>query len=95
MPPGSPGLRSILTTALHALLLLALAALVYRQYGFAGPLTRDDAICLYSGQQMARGIPPYLSIWDHKGWSCDRLMYTRPGMACPPSESYAAESSVA
>jgi len=51
----------------HAVLILVLSALVYRQYGFAGPLTRDDAIYLYSGQQMAQGIPPYLSIWDHKG----------------------------
>jgi hypothetical protein len=52
---------------LDTLLILALSALAYRQYGFAGPLTRDDAIYLYSGQQMAQGIPPYLSIWDHKG----------------------------
>jgi hypothetical protein len=67
MPQGSPRLKPIHIAALHAALILVLSTLAYRQYGFAGPLMRDDAIHLYSGQQMAHGIPPYLSIWDHKG----------------------------
>ena len=67
MRSSSPGLKPIYIVTVHAALILALSALVYRQYGFAGPLTRDDAIYLYSGQQMAQGTPPYLSIWDHKG----------------------------
>ena len=46
--------------------LLFLAVLVYAQFGFNGKLARDDAIWLYGGQQMAQGIPPYVSIFDFK-----------------------------
>ncbi|MDX6381540.1 MAG: hypothetical protein QOI57_2564 [Rubrobacteraceae bacterium] len=49
------------------LLILALAAFVYSLYGFNGPLLRDYAIYLYSGQRMAEGVPPYVSVFDHKG----------------------------
>lgn len=49
------------------LLVLLISAFAYNQYGFNGLLTRDDAIYLYSGQQMAAGVPPYVSIFDHKG----------------------------
>jgi hypothetical protein len=46
---------------------LALAAFTYSLYGFDGVLLRDYSIYLYSGQRMAEGVPPYLSIFDHKG----------------------------
>jgi hypothetical protein len=49
------------------LLALALAIFVYGMYGFDGALLRDYSIYLYSGQRMAEGIPPYLSVFDHKG----------------------------
>ena len=49
------------------LFILALAALVYGMYGFDGVLLRDYSIYLYSGQRMAEGVPPYVSIFDHKG----------------------------
>lgn len=49
------------------LLILALAAFVYGLYGFDGVLLRDYSIYLYSGQRMAEGVPPYVSIFDHKG----------------------------
>jgi hypothetical protein len=49
------------------LLILALAAFVYGLYGFDGVLLRDYSIYLYSGQRMAEGVPPYTSIFDHKG----------------------------
>lgn len=49
------------------LLVLALAALVYGLYGFDGVLLRDYAIYLYSGQRLAEGVPPYVSVFDHKG----------------------------
>jgi hypothetical protein len=49
------------------LLILALAVFVYGMYGFDGVLPLDYSIYLYSGQRMAEGIPPYLSIFDHKG----------------------------
>lgn len=49
------------------LLVLVLAALVYGLYGFEGVLLRDYSIYLYGGQRMAEGIPPYVSVFDHKG----------------------------
>jgi hypothetical protein len=49
------------------LLVLALAVFVYSLYGFDQVLLRDYSIYLYSGQRMAEGIPPYVSIFDHKG----------------------------
>src|SRR5215210_9212841 len=49
------------------LLVLALAVFVYSLYGFDDVMLRDYSIYLYSGQRMAEGIPPYVSIFDHKG----------------------------
>lgn len=48
-------------------ILFLFALLIYALYGFHGTLVRDDAIYAYSGQRMAAGIPPYVSIFDHKG----------------------------
>ncbi len=50
--------------ALCALIVLMAA---YFRYGFVSPLSRDSGIYLYSGQQFAAGIPPYVSLFDHKG----------------------------
>jgi hypothetical protein len=49
------------------LFILVLAALVYSMYGFEGVLLRDYSIYLYSGQRLAEGVPPYVSVFDHKG----------------------------
>ena len=49
------------------LLVLALAVFVYSLYGFDDVMLRDYSIYLYSGQRMAEGIPPYASVFDHKG----------------------------
>jgi hypothetical protein len=49
------------------LLVLFLAVFVYGMYGFDGALPLDYSIYLYSGQRMAEGVPPYVSIFDHKG----------------------------
>src|SRR5918912_232899 len=49
------------------LLVLFLAVFVYGMYGFDGVLLRDYSIYLYSGQKMAEGVPPYVSVFDHKG----------------------------
>src|SRR5215471_18734382 len=40
---------------------------VYLQYGLNGWLARDPAIYMYGGQQMAQGVPPYVSIFDVRG----------------------------
>ncbi|MDQ3965129.1 MAG: glycosyltransferase family 39 protein [Actinomycetota bacterium] len=44
-----------------------MAAFVYSLYGFNGVLLRDYSIYLYSGQRLAEGVPPYVSVFDHKG----------------------------
>ena len=49
------------------LAVFALTAVVYYSYGIEGGISRDGAIYLYSGQRMAEGVPPYVSIFDHKG----------------------------
>ena len=61
------GKNPFLTSLLLSALVFATAAVVYSQYGFQGKLVRDNAIYVYSGQQMAKGVPPYVSIFDHKG----------------------------
>lgn len=55
------------TSLLTASLVFLIAGAVFSQYGFKGILSFIDAIYLYSGQQMAQGVPPYVSIFDHKG----------------------------
>ena len=52
---------------LPAIFVFIITAVVFSQYGFEGPLTRDNSLVMYSGQQMAGGVPPYVSIFDHKG----------------------------
>lgn len=52
---------------LRALLVVVIAAFIFGLGGFEGRLLRDNAIYVYSGQQMALGVPPYVSIFDHKG----------------------------
>jgi hypothetical protein len=59
--------RAHVRRAFPLILIFALAAVVYFQHGFEGGISRDNAIYLYSGQKMAEGVPPYVSIFDHKG----------------------------
>jgi 4-amino-4-deoxy-L-arabinose transferase-like glycosyltransferase len=37
------------------------------RFGRAGALSRDESVYLYAGQQLAGGVPPYVSIFDPKG----------------------------
>lgn len=50
-----------------AALLLGASVFAFSQYGFEGRLWRDHGILMYSGQQMAKGVPPYVSLFDHNG----------------------------
>jgi hypothetical protein len=59
--------RRRLRGALVFALLAAVTMLVYPVHNLAGGLSRDGAIYLYSGQQLLEGVPPYVSIFDHKG----------------------------
>ncbi|OQY34306.1 MAG: hypothetical protein B6I38_02505 [Anaerolineaceae bacterium 4572_5.1] len=51
---------------INATIVFLAAAFVFSQYGFNGTLRRDDAVFLYSGQQLLKGIPPYISIFQPK-----------------------------
>jgi hypothetical protein len=61
----------ILKKRVRALLIISglfvVASVCFSLVGFEQRLVRDDGIYLYSGQQVAEGIPPYVSIFDHKG----------------------------
>lgn len=46
---------------------LLVAAVVYSRPGINGDLSRDESIYAYAGQQLAHGVPPYVSIFDPKG----------------------------
>jgi hypothetical protein len=48
------------------LLALAVAVALFTRYGIGGSLSRDEGIYSYAGQQLARGVPPYASIFDPK-----------------------------
>jgi hypothetical protein len=51
-------------TIFPPLLVFALAAFVYSQYGLYADLNLANSVNLYSGQKMAEGIPHYVSIFD-------------------------------
>lgn len=46
---------------------IVLAFILFLRYSINGDLNRDEAIYAYAGQQLARGVPPYQSIFDPKG----------------------------
>lgn len=45
---------------------LAVAIALFSRFSIHSELSRDEAIYSYGGQQLARGIPPYVSIFDPK-----------------------------
>jgi hypothetical protein len=53
--------------AVIAALLLGASVFAFSQNGFEGRLSRDQGNLLYSGQQMAKGVPPYVSLFNHTG----------------------------
>lgn len=59
--------NALLGGVLLPLFVLSAAAFVYGMYGFDAFLFRDSGIYFYGGQRMAEGVPPYVSIFDHKG----------------------------
>lgn len=64
------------TSFIIAAFVFLTSAIVFIQYGFEGTLRRDAALYLYSGQQMAQGVPPYVSVFEVKG----PLTYLIPGI---------------
>jgi len=58
--------RRGLTPALSALL-FAVALFVFSRHGKEGELLRDGAIYVYSGERLLEGVPPFVSLFDHKG----------------------------
>jgi hypothetical protein len=84
-------------TPVLAAAVFAFSLVAWSGYGVEGTLVRDDAIYVYGGQQLAEGVPPYLSIFQIKGplttflaglgvaagrsWGVDDLLAVRIGFA--------------
>jgi hypothetical protein len=49
------------------LVLFAVALFVFGRHGKDGELLRDGAIYVYSGERLLAGVPPFVSMFDHKG----------------------------
>jgi 4-amino-4-deoxy-L-arabinose transferase-like glycosyltransferase len=47
-------------------LALLVAVALFSRFSIDGQLSRDESIYVYSGQQLAHGVPPYASIFDPK-----------------------------
>ncbi|MBI2845315.1 MAG: DolP-mannose mannosyltransferase [Chloroflexi bacterium] len=47
--------------------ILGSAIALYSLYGQDGKFLGDDAIFMYGGQRLAEGVPPYVSVFDHRG----------------------------
>jgi hypothetical protein len=47
-------------------LALAVAAALFTRFGVDDGMRRDEAVYAYGGQQLADGVPPYVSIFDPK-----------------------------
>src|SRR5437867_713837 len=45
---------------------VGVAAITYSLFSINGLLTRDASIYAYGGQQLSRGVAPYVSIFDAK-----------------------------
>lgn len=62
--PGGLPRREVVLSGLVA---VVVAGLVFARYGINGDMSRDEGIYAYAGQQLARGVAPYASIFDPKG----------------------------
>ena len=49
-----------------SLFLFTTSGFLYLQYGLKGFLHKDEALYAYMGQQLAKGVPPYISAFDIK-----------------------------
>jgi hypothetical protein len=68
-----PVRASVLDPVLVGLVSLA----VYALHGFEGPLNRDLGLFVYGGEQVARGVPPYVGVFNTVGPLADAV----PGLA--------------
>lgn len=58
---------TVRASSLTVLLVSLLAAWIYAEHSYDGELKRDDSVIVYSRQQMAEGVPPYVSIFQPNG----------------------------
>lgn len=64
---ASPSGRARALAVAGGLLALAVAVALFTRYSLDDTLRRDEAIYTYGGQQLAHGVPVYVSIFDPKG----------------------------
>ena len=62
--PGLPSPRVLLWSGL--VLAVAIAILSFSRFSIDSELSRDEAVYAYGGQQLAEGVPPYVSIAAQK-----------------------------
>jgi hypothetical protein len=60
------GRRPLLLASGGAVLALVVAVALFTRFSIDGNLWRDEAVYAYGGQQFARGVPMYVSIFDAK-----------------------------
>lgn len=58
--------RNAFLTVAGAAVALVVAASLFSRFSIDGSLARDEAVYAYGGQQLAEGIPFYVSIFDQK-----------------------------
>ena len=59
--------KPTLINSVMVVIIMSISIFAYSQYGLNGKLLRDHGIYIYSGQQLTKGVPPYVSIFDFKG----------------------------
>ena len=65
------------TSVLDPILVGLVSLVVYALHGFDGPLNRDLGLFVYGGEQVARGVPPYVGVFNTVGPLADAV----PGLA--------------
>ncbi|MEO6512427.1 MAG: DolP-mannose mannosyltransferase [Nocardioides sp.] len=71
-------LRSLAVPAgVDVLLVVIVSAVVYALHGFEAGLSRDLGVFVYGGEHVARGVPPYVDIFNTVGPLADAV----PGLA--------------
>lgn len=78
-PPaqGRPLRQRVRSGAVDPLVVGLVALAIYAAHGYQGQLNRDLGVFTYGGEHVARGVPPYVGIFNSVGPLADAL----PGLA--------------
>ena len=76
-PARRPRALTVPASVLDPVLVGLVSLVVYALHGFDGPLTHDLGLFVYGGEQVARGVPPYVEVFNTVGPLADAV----PGLA--------------